>query len=833
MKIPVVLCGLAFAGLEVAAVSNTPDFAALKPKGEEFIADIWNPALPPVEILPVPAGEPVELVKDGRLRFCLVGDFRKEAEVRGPERDGKSVSIRQWGRDSRWQCALRLQECFEATVGAKPEILECDDPRVARFAAVIVCGKCKYTESRGVDPDGLPFEGFEIRTFSGGVIIAGMDGYEIPGTYDGFNWRCKRMKCNGTELGGIDFAERFLGVRKYGFADKAAGLAWEHFPKVTNLTLPPCAYRDHPRQRLRWLKTPWRDGVSSDFFGGEAPFPGQLIKAHPDELEDIFYRDPAGRLWCDAKSYGMNFLDVSNPRLADILVRDYRTHYESQGSRGYWGDCWAPSGRYLWFGQCDKVIEIDNGRSRRLFADGRGSTQNRIYHEFHRALAEKCKAAFPGKTLVVMAYHNFLDAPASAEPFPDNVQVMACVGTPLFVRSPAYVARWKENYSAWNALCPSGLKCVPYTYDAGYNEDEAILQALRGYFEGEFYRAVADWTDPALSYNCMYEMGSKYHYSTYLSNLAMWNPRTDADAVIREYFRLMYGRAAEPLTHFYYGLIDRWVNHYLPLVDKATRSSIPGPNLDKLYTKTFTAEACRGLLDDLDRAEKALEPGSMEMRRFKWFAKPFRGILPDILAYQSISYPTIRVPKAKGWIVIDGVPDEAEWKRSEVPAFHRAFAGGDRPVISPETHLLWDEDGLYVALRSPQPYTDGSALWNGDVFEVLLAPHEKPTNLYQFLLDPAGHYEDYWKQVDPPRGKEINWRAPGVRTAAKKDADAWTGEIFIPWGNLSPDEHPKAGEVWKLNLVYNRLKPNEYISLSPTLNNNHRTDMYAYLRFCD
>ena len=44
---------------------------------------------------------------------------------------------------------------------------------------------------------------------------------------------------------------------------------------------------------------------------------------------------------------------------------------------------------------------------------------------------------------------------------------------------------------------------------------------------------------------------------------------------------------------------------------------------------------------------------------------------------------------------------------------------------------------------------------------------------------------------------------------------------------------PKAGETWHVNLISNRTKPTEYLSVSPTLNNNYRAEMYARLQFAD
>ena len=808
--------------LSVAAFTLLPAFSTA-------VNPLTNPALPSVELLEPSSGETLELVRDGKLRFCIVGDFKAEAQVRGPMRDGKVLTLARWERNSRRQCARRLQECFQKTVGVTPQVYEVDDPRAEAYPLIIACGPCRYSQELGMQPDALPFEGFEVRTFKKGLVIAGMDAFMIPGVYDNFNWRCGRIKCNGTELGAIDFAERFLGIRRYAREEK--GVMWDHYPQITNLTIKPCAYRDHPRQRIRTLRTPWRNGCSSDFFGGEAPSPFSLIKAHPDRLEDMFYRDRGGRLWCDAKSYGMNFLDFTNPALADILVDDFKAYYANDGKGSYWGSTWAPSGRYLWIGQCDKGLIMDNERAKRLPKAKGEFAMSEVYGHFYNYFARRCEAEFPGKTVVLMAYSNYLEAPTSIESFPDNVQILACLGTPVFARSPHFQNIWKENFSGWNRLTKK--KCVPYTYDAGYAEDEVIQNAIRGYFEGEFYRVLEGYIDPELTYNCMYRGGAPYHYSTYLASRCMWNPSYDVDAGLKEYFSLMYGSAAKTLTEFYYGVLDRWINHYLPYepTAKSRKGSIPCPHKNVFHFKTFEESAARRLLALLSRAEKEVEVGSLEEKRVKWFVTPFRNQLEDIIAFQQMKPIHLTVSRAASEVAIDGKIDERAWQIDSLPAFRRAYAGGDRPVISPETRILWNEKGLLVSIRSPQPYVKSDALWKGDSFEVMLAPKEKVANLYQFVLDPAGNYEDFWKQVDPPRGKEINWRAPNVQSAANASDKDWTGELFIPWSDLAPGEKPVSGDVWKINLIYNRQSPAEYISLSPTQNNNHRIDLYATIKF--
>ncbi|MDD3545951.1 MAG: hypothetical protein PHG96_11440, partial [Kiritimatiellae bacterium] len=323
-----------------------------------FSGPIADRTLPPVERLAAVEHAPLKLVEDGKLNLAIVGEFKKEAAVRGPE--GQTLALK--ARDSVRRGANVIAEALEKCTGMKPVICEPDDPKVSGYPYVIALGKTELSASLGMKPDKLPREGFEIRTFDKGVVIAGMDGFAIPGFYDRYNWRTGRLTCNGTEWGAADFVERFLRVRKFSLKDK--GL-WEFFPPCRKLTLKPAAYRDHPRFIFRGANHEnWRVAISTDFFGGEAPNPMVLAKAHPDKLEEIFYRDASGRLWQDSETYLFNYFDVTNPKLADILINDFRQYYDSDGKDSYWGHVWAPSSRYIWFGQCDRGLIMDTPRAK-------------------------------------------------------------------------------------------------------------------------------------------------------------------------------------------------------------------------------------------------------------------------------------------------------------------------------------------------------------------------------------------------------------------------------------------------------------------------------------
>ena len=813
------------------ALSLLAAFASVSGAGaDECVGDpLRTPALPPVDWLEAKTHSPLRLIENGEPRFAIAGAFREEDAVRGPE--GQKLSPT--SRNSVYLASREIVNAVRLLTGKSPPVFEADDPRLAKMPYVVALGDTPHSRALGIDSAALKPEGFEIRTFDRGVVIVGMDGFRRHGMYDKFNWRCSRITCNGTEWGAVDFAERVLGLRYFSVQDKNL---WTYVPEAKDITLRPAAWRDAPKYRFRGSRSEHkRTAISTDFFGGEAPNPIVLAKAHPDKLEKIFYRDENGRLWQDSKTYLNNYFDVTNPELADIIVGDFKDYFARDGVGTYWGQTWAPSSRYIWFGQCDKHMKL---RSERALALPRENARNcdvesEVYGEFYRVLGEKCLKEFPDHTLVLTAYSNYLLAPRRLERLPENVQILACVGTPVNVRSRKYRDDVVGIYAGWNALMAKGRRCVPYTYDLGYQKDALIPQTIRGFFEGEFLRAMAPYTADDLVYPCNYAHGRANYASAYLTYRCLWNPDFDVDAGIFDFFCKTCGAGAGvKLYAFYKKLVDLWVERWIPKVETGL-TCIPSPDYKRMYTEVYAEKDVLTLAKLLEEAESALPPGEAFKKRFDSFAAPFRRLLPDILAYQHMKTPDIDVMRANGTIEVDGTPDEPAWNAAHPPRFRQAFAGGGVEVVSPDCRLLWDKKGLYLGIKSPAPYRLGKGMWDGDSFELVVAGGNpaKPASLYQFVVCANGQFEDYFMPLDQPRDLDRSWTAEGAVFKRCAGKDGWTAELFVPWTAFREgSRYP--GAVWKMNLISNRREGvPEYSSWSPTLNNNRNVNLYARATF--
>ena len=775
----------------------------------------------PVEMEPVARHEPLRLAEGGRLNFAIVGPFKAERDFRGPE----GQSLKQFGRDSLKRAADTLVWAFNGCFGAKPEVLEEDDPKASSYRYVVALGKTRLAAELGVVPDRLPREGFEIKTCEKGVVIAGMDGFAIPGFYDVFNWRSHRINCNGTEWGAADFVERFLGCRKFSLLN---GDDYMVTPRRSTLIMSPAHYSDHPRQHFRAGRTTegWRVGTSTDFFGGEAPSPFDLAKAHPDMIEDIFYRDATGRLWQNPEVYGKNFLDVTNPKLAEILVGDFEKYYAQNGRGTYWKDAWCPSTRYMWFGQCDRRVKFSDDvleKYRREDPRPDCDRYSELYGHFYLYLAKLAKERFPDRRLVLMAYSNYLRAPRTTGRFPDNVQIMACIGTPALAASDVYMNDVYECYDEWNAL--TSHKVVPYLYNLCYGANGGpVPMLMQGLFMGEFLKKIAPHTDElGIYYPCFGRFAKADPLAAYLMFRSAWNPDFDALAGARDYATGLLGvEAGAKLADFVARLRALWVERYIPEVDNGpyvrrhTRC-IPQLQHEAIYVKMLSPDVLDELESRLAAVEKLVAGDAKRAKIFAQFAGPMRKTFADARAYQSIKVADVDVGCSP----------------TRLPDFKKAYVDDGSKVVNPDAKMSWSDEGLSLSVVSPAPYKLGKDIWDSDSFELFIAPgDDKPVNLYQFAVAANGKYEDFHSQIDPPRPNDMDWKAAGLKVDVKRGEKEWRLDLFLPWSALY-DAAPKPGDVWRMNLISNRTSPQEYSSIAPTLNNNFRWNFYTRIHFKD
>ncbi len=607
----------------VETISQSPDYALR--------------ALNRVDFASVPKHEPIKLVENGRLRFAVVAAQKEEKAFRNP--DGLALHSTQ---QSIALSVRALCDAFRLCAGRTPVVLEPDDPAIDRWPYLILVGRSTLTDKLGIKPENMPQEGFEVRTFDRGIAIVGMDGMRIPGRYDLYDFRSRRMNCNGTLWGVWDFRERFLGQRHYYPGEG------EVIPRLAaDFTVRPVAYSDAPQYWCRGYHLnhgAFRAGNSSRFFGGESPHPFDLIKAFPSKTNDLFMTDAKGRLQCDPKVYGKNMFDVSNPVFAETLAGAFKRYFETKGAwNPLWGNTFIPNSEWCWFGQCDRGGIIENERTKRLIERNVGkdsvwnatnypasAAMSSVYAEFFDRFGRLMQKAAPGRKVSCEVYSDYLYPPTKWDkPFPDNVRIMMCYGSPPMIANENYRKAYRMVYDGWRRLCSD--KLVPYVYSAGWSFGAGIQLSLQGWYMGDYLRLYSDVLDNRNAYACLCGWTKDYFYTMNLCARAMWDPAFDKQAVMDEFWERFYPpAAAAPLKEFHDDVIRVWETKTMPGNPDTNISSLAGPRYANLHA-TYNADWIRASEKLLNKARLAVVPGTVAGSRVEKFLKPWMGLFASRL----------------------------------------------------------------------------------------------------------------------------------------------------------------------------------------------------------
>jgi hypothetical protein len=214
------------------------------------------------------------------------------------------------------------------------------------------------------------------------------------------------------------------------------------------------------------------------------------------------------------------------------------------------------------------------------------------------------------------------------------------------------------------------------------------------------------------------------------------------------------------------------------------------------------------------------------------------------------TYTVLRTPQP---ITVDGVLDEAVWRRLRpVGAF--VVEDGSPAHLETEAKLCWDDRCLYVAFSCDDPDIWGTytkrddPTYEQEVVEIFVNPSGDLVNYFEFEVSPRNVVWDgkiYNPDGTPTKNTrfDASWNCDGLRTAVRvvgtlddrTDRDQmWSVEIAIPLGAIA-DKPPADRERWRANLYrIDRGKKDEYSSWSATLTdkpNFHVPRRFGHLIF--
>ncbi len=198
--------------------------------------------------------------------------------------------------------------------------------------------------------------------------------------------------------------------------------------------------------------------------------------------------------------------------------------------------------------------------------------------------------------------------------------------------------------------------------------------------------------------------------------------------------------------------------------------------------------------------------------------------------------PVLDIARAPFPPELNGKLTGQAWELASVADNFLLRGGGGAPVSQTSVKLLWDENNLYLGLRSESGLLDPGAgrmeefkadatdnegsLWRDDHVEVFIAPGGSPELYKHFAVNALGTgYE----------GKMTDGGWSGAWEAACAIHDGyWIAEIFIPWSTLGIK--PEPGLQLRANFFRADIdNARQFSAWSPVPGSHHNTQYFGSL----
>ncbi|TDU64154.1 uncharacterized protein DUF4838 [Prosthecobacter fusiformis] len=253
-------------------------------------------------------------------------------------------------------------------------------------------------------------------------------------------------------------------------------------------------------------------------------------------------------------------LCMSNPKVWDLWMQEVAADLAQNPSLTVFNaspnDSWS-SGHCV----CDNCSAWDHPEGEpRLFHYKKYSVERPATSDrdvtFANKLGELLKEKYPGKDyrVLMLSYGHSRPAPVKARPA-DNV-IMSIVAnffgrTGLVDRGSTRGDTYRQQFEAWAGIVPAMMWRPNTGSPGGWQQGLPDLSTQQ---------TIRDIKDVAAA-NCVgiFIDGVWEHWATqgpqlYVMAQLVWNPQTDADAILKDYYQRAFGPAAAPVQEYFEGL---------------------------------------------------------------------------------------------------------------------------------------------------------------------------------------------------------------------------------------------------------------------------------------
>jgi len=170
--------------------------------------------------------------------------------------------------------------------------------------------------------------------------------------------------------------------------------------------------------------------------------------------------------------------------------------------------------------------------------------------------------------------------------------------------------------------------------------------------------------------------------------------------------------------------------------------------------------------------------------------------------------PRVSVPLVAGAPRVDGETGDAIWAQGAALPGLRHNRTMEPASPGTEVTVLASPSGLHLRAVCDEPLMgemviadSADRIWEGDVFEVYVAPSGGDGGFYQFLVNAEGMGLNLAHRGDT--GRDPTWQ-PVWHRAGSRGETAWSVEVTIPWAALDVRQPPAAGDVWLVDFFRER-----------------------------
>ena len=677
------------------------------------------------------------------------------------------------------------------------------------FQGTLFCVGDKRLASRlKVDLKSLDRDGFVIQSAGNKILIAGGDALDSEG--DGTLWGC------------YEFLERFGGVRFY-FPGEMGTIVpvkrdWA-LPQITLYDRPDSIYRRIYWPGIHGVKPVWHDPATDREWRKALSLHEKRMRQSTLFLPNCHGLAHLGYVKRFAKSHPEYFALKADGKRCDGSV--VKVSYDAPGQL-----CFSSNIMEEIYQDAKAILTGDKAiAQRKMTGYSKWAHAKPFFNLMPNDAMERCRCSrcaphfkelIEGKRysrkgadflwsklltipkrlqkekvpgfVTMMAYDLCKEPPK--EKIPANVIIQVAVNGPWSKGRPGekeeldLIKRWIKAYGSakiymWNYPTKCAVKELPLIPN---HTPECI---------GEYYKKMYPY-----SFGTMLNATSDHwffgHLNFYVFSKVMWDHKTDVNALLKEYFSLMFGKGGSTMEKISRRLEELWLKKICGNTVETSYGPVSFPPDEiKLWNEIFSAQEVAFIETLFDSAIKEAGNDKSAVSRIRHWKK---------YMWSPTAEGRARYFNNRGVIDRFTVPvipvrgQEPLWGK-EIPRVALVPLKGDAAEVQTFVQMRCDKENFYFRFECEEPQTARMAarvrpfedrkIWQDNGVEIHIDTEGKRHSGYQLIVNSCGSVGDL--SITPAKfGENWSWNSGAKAKVTVNKNKNWIAEITLPRKNMVP-----------------------------------------------